>query len=1316
MSVQTDDLVMLGLGSLHDHPPNAIQPALADGIHLRIAFAPERGFPWYGYYLFRRRSQKRTPSCLGPDFKPEWKPGPWPNSRADFVRGSFSSDVRLVFSDQFAPAGRAEFDLQRRKYLRFELPPTQSACEFHVTLGMLGTKPAPETRCVDFSRLKPGVIKNPVEVGKVTFNVMENDGAPRKNGEIRMFGAVAGLVLQTRMAATLPNPASSVEVQILSSDSAAQIRALDVKGNAVDTRPVVSAPRKVQTIRLAGAGITSVQFTGTRTDVLLLRLCFTTDPPRQPLLGPIRLQAFDGPVPVATATISAAAGETATAVLAADTMTSVEIEGGPALLIDLCIVEPGSAGGNWNALLPQPLCLPVEHAAYPCPGKPATLAQAESMALGRIQYGHAADWSGQPFADLNHVLTHLVALGPTGPPMAECTMSYPAVPAPGAPAMPFTSPLDVLLVGSLHPAVAMMLGLYFVDSATPPGLPYDYMVVADHGGRFHGNPAEVLTALAAVTPTAPLPADVDVAMTFNKKRESSPPLPPPAAPEVFALPGAITGTSLTPAARNMAGLRWTIDAAADGTVLPGGPIGYHLWRFDVGANQPTAAPDPNSYNLLTADRLIIATESSLPTGATVERASDWPPFPLMAFDSGLVDGWYSYRLSSGDIFGRHSARSGTGPWLQWMPPPDPKPWYYIDPPADRQINPFAVRLIDTSPPPAPPGVEAAALDPRDPMLLKDAAYAAWFGDGTSTDWWNSSNDGDRAQRLGLRVSWRWTIDQMTQAPDTAEFRIYFYPHIDPPLPDRSDPLNWAERVYVVAYANYAALSTDANGDPVRLYDVLLPVVSPIVAGGSIFAGVPLAASEAEPVVYAHVGVSAADDKAYTADKWTTGAWGNRPGNEGRVGTPAKIYRVLRDPPPAPPAIDDSDKVWATRADYHSRSYYTFRWASNAALKAHIFRALDETLFQTDYALRPRAALSSVTPNPFPVASWDANVRAAIATALDALNSLPLVAGTDSDTVKKSKTDTAMAAYRALSNNALRVLAGLSGNEKAFSQITYIPLDPADGVNADRAGPDGSDAYQPSAALRAYQAELDGRASNRYFFRAAYVNAALTAGPLGPSSPPVYLPKVAPPRTPVITKVLGGDRAITLTWASNREPDVAEYRVYRTDDERKARDIRAMDLVATVAETQTDPALRPKELDWTDAGVAPLKSWHYRVTSRDNAQNESAPTTISIGKAFDIAPPPPPTWIDAQWIDQAGTLVVALSWNPVTAGTDVMVQRREFRPTDPWRDISQWLNTSQSTWVDAGARPYLGYTYRLRARSAAGNTNVTWSEFDVASFF
>jgi hypothetical protein len=63
MALQTNNLVMLGLGIQGDRPPNSVQPPLVDGIHLRWAFKPELGFPWYGFHLFRRSHRDGELQC-----------------------------------------------------------------------------------------------------------------------------------------------------------------------------------------------------------------------------------------------------------------------------------------------------------------------------------------------------------------------------------------------------------------------------------------------------------------------------------------------------------------------------------------------------------------------------------------------------------------------------------------------------------------------------------------------------------------------------------------------------------------------------------------------------------------------------------------------------------------------------------------------------------------------------------------------------------------------------------------------------------------------------------------------------------------------------------------------------------------------------------------------------------------------------------------------------------------------------------------------------------------------------------------------------
>jgi hypothetical protein len=54
MGLQQNGFVAVALSVRGDHPPNALQPKLPDGIHLRWGFERSHGFPWYGVYLFRR--------------------------------------------------------------------------------------------------------------------------------------------------------------------------------------------------------------------------------------------------------------------------------------------------------------------------------------------------------------------------------------------------------------------------------------------------------------------------------------------------------------------------------------------------------------------------------------------------------------------------------------------------------------------------------------------------------------------------------------------------------------------------------------------------------------------------------------------------------------------------------------------------------------------------------------------------------------------------------------------------------------------------------------------------------------------------------------------------------------------------------------------------------------------------------------------------------------------------------------------------------------------------------------------------------------
>jgi hypothetical protein len=505
--------------------------------------------------------------------------------------------------------------------------------------------------------------------------------------------------------------------------------------------------------------------------------------------------------------------------------------------------------------------------------------------------------------------------------------------------------------------------------------------------------------------------------------------------------------------------------------------------------------------------------------------------------------------------------------------------------------------------------------------------------------------------------------------------------------------SWRERFYVVPFGEHVTVTTDGAGRPLRTYDVIIPA-----ALDTLRSGLQLLTSLEQPVRYAHVGVSAADDKPHTADdpKWSTGNWGARFGNEGPVGGPAKIFVVRRTPPPAPVAPPDSERVFASPADYHSESFYTFRWAPSPSLKTHVYRALDDTLFKADWERRA-SDNRDLDPNQtqlFP-AEWNAAKRAQTANELNQLNTF----GHDADKAG------AFGVYRSLSNDALRALAGLPGNERAFTQLTIRPLDPEDPANANRLGPDNAAGFVIDPGLRAYIDTLDGRSSNRYFYRAAYVDVAHNRGLLSISSPPVWLPDVVPPRTPVITGVSAGDRQITLRWASNRESDLAEYRVYRAESEADTRDLRLMTVVQTLSVSAADVATPPAEVIWTDASVAGITDYYYRLAAADTSGKLSAPSRPFIGRAFDESRPDPPAW-DAPEVN-AATGAVTLHWSSPVADLACFVQRSPAG-AGHWMNLSGWLVRGLYVYEDADRGPGQTYDYRLLVMDARGRLNNSFN--------
>jgi hypothetical protein len=1310
---------MAGLGLLGDAPAVAEQPPCVDGVHLRWSVPRDKAFPWHGFFLFRRPSQREfRQDCVGPRLKAgEDRAGA---TEAIIGGGAFSSDAPLVFTT-VPGTGEAGLDLRLRPWLRFDLPPTRAVHRFRVTIAILPARE--ERRCIDFADLRE-LIRLPLERRGATLSAPGRRAAVTRaeRDELKILSVDGMLDI------ALQEPADWVEIELPAGLEDVSLQALDASGARLRVKPRQEKEEDGKLrLRLAASGIARLKLARRDGLIAISRFCFGTGGGRE---RAIRVEGLDrrpggylaDDALVASAMARGRPGETVSVELHADRMTGLRIGGGEAVLTDICWSEVAAdAAKGWEPVpgCPQPLALPVRHPDYPAWTGPVDLPTAEAEGLGRVFYGPAADWAGGPFAELHDMAGALVQGGPAAGAMDAPGRASPPIAGTGAPGEPKTPslpslhPLDLMMLGAVHRPIAELLGLSWTDQAARPGERWDYLVVADHAGVSGGDPFRLLKHLA----NAGFDAGTDGWIVF--RQEVAPRAPFTAPEDVVAqtLPGGPMRTSTGGLAMvaGSAGLTWP-RAASSGWLDPGSAVAHHVYRGGAGAGTNPAMP-AEATDWLTRKRPVLWSQPMTPPVTSPPRPPGWPPTDPAFLDLRLAEGWYAYQVVAVDIFGRFSPKSAFAAWWQWAPEPVPRPWYYQGSNAAAQLHPGAVRILSDMPPPAPLALEAYALDPKDQLLVQDAAYAAW----------RASLGAGGADLVGLRVRWRWSPEQQARAPNVTEFRLYW-------SPGSQQPANWGS---AAAWpTRFALCPSGANvtvaADGTRLYEMFLPT-----PGGTIFAGgVPLAPSLADPIAYAQLSVTAADAAAHAADAWPgAGPLGNRPGREGGCAPPQRVFRVWREPPPPPQPVVDSDRVYATPADWHGRSRITVRWMQQPGLSAHVFRALDEAVFEADWAAQPRAALALTDP-AFPDAAaeplWTAARKTQVKAKLDAIRAL--LPAAPSAAQRLAAKPQGLALYRALPDDALRVLANRAGNERAFVQVTVAPLSAA--AAPDRRGPDDAAGYVPSAARCASVDEVEGRATNRLLYRMRFLDPAQNRSPFGPCGTPVRLPDVVAPAAPSITRARSGERQVTLDWASNREPDLLEYRIFHAEDERAAADLRRMTLRGAVA-ADPDPANRPATVSWTDPDVPGLRDLWYRVVAVDRTDpdprggggNVSLPSPAIRLRATDTTPPVPPVIAMARWMraDAAGNLhpyadpipagaqrdpVVELAWPAAEAGVRLLVLARP-QSVGGFGPASGWLAPGSTGFIDRRARPIEPIEYRLKAVSQAGNANAVWNVVTVA---
>lgn len=1393
-------LALLTLGVVGDDRPFPdLQPKLKEGIHLRWAFQRnsnptlDRGFPWYGFYLLRRPTPTGGPAtCVASQFG-GLTAGPLTTTTLNVPLGTFESDQNLVLTDDFSPTGTVELDLSGRSSVGFKMPTSSPKRRVDVKIGFVSDFPptggdGPGNGDRPGGGLGDGGGDDPGNGGTGGGQPGGDPSGDRPGGGLGDGGGgdpdsgtdpggggggeLGGVDVSPVFCACGCGARSRVQPIVERVISLGNGTYLVTYGYRNPGSTAISLPlgplngfspspasRGQPTLFLPGThhGVFTVIFNGGPLTWNLGGIVSSTS--SASAVAPtatdgILVTAFRGLFPVAFRVLTGRAGDIVTASLTFEAIDRVTITAGPARLIDICAVASSdSASLDWAPVpnFPQPMLLPVSHAKYPLNSGAPNVVAARALAKSRISYAFpvpnssppvldTSQWDGDNFATLHELLIEIVQSGPTAG-ITDLVQTIPADPDPSDPSTSrpeiTSSSLNLLLLGASNPAVAQMLGLYWVDDATVEGQSYDYLLVADNANAANGNIATIQALVAASNFT-----NIDAYRCSGVTRSRPLPLAPPGSPEAYALPVAAVAPPAPADSAGLVGLRWQITDPVDLPHLTSNSsFLFHLWRRDFGLIDPIN-PVTSGYTRISDDPFA---PSEMRLKDPPQAITGWPTFGLFAVDGPLVEGYYGYCINGIDIFGRYSALSQPARWL--------------DVETGSLKSAAAVHLIDTTPPPPPTRVQAWVLDPADQFLIKDTKYIAW----------RASLGAGGQSTVGLRVRWSWPGRAIEQAPDTREFRIYV--QAGAALLDAGIATNWSQRVAIVrvdeniivdetvAVKNgggtsltgasasvqitvnsnngsvervdallsdspaldgvpaegleielagiaggperFTVLEIDAANKTVRLdrdpnlagvsawtlfhertYELFLPGTSLATPAALTLPTVPTLTA---PVAQGLVGVSAADDKQRNDPRETLpnpGPLVPRLGNEGDVGGPAGVYQVWRQKPAAPTAPYSQDKLLATRADFKSRSFFTLHFVKSANVATDVYRALDETLFRIDaeHTTTVRnadvAAISAATLGWFTAANAPDTARLQAAAAQ--VTAVPTTG------------------YAQLSNDALRLLASLASNAPAFTRLTTPSL-PASVT--DERGLSDSPTYDPNShpTLGGYTDTLDGRAINRYFYRTAYVDLAQNQGLMGPSTPPVYLPPTALPDAPILRRVTADANLLqlNLAWGTSRSPDVTEYRIYRTDDKARTKDVRLMELVHTAPELPL--AQRPASESWADTTVKGLITYFYRIVAVVGSDHRASEPSTALGaRAVDAGPPPVPA-LNAAWIGAGSSAQASLSW---TSSDETLLQERPASLTQ-WLDVGDWRPPGTHIVSDPQSTSIVDFQFRLLVRKYTG---------------
>ena len=566
---------MVGLGILNDVPPNhSLQPTLADGIHLRWAFERDLGFPWYGYYLFRRVHRDGNPKCLQQIITGMYQPGDLSDNKLPLTGGhQIHSDAILHLTDEFPTggAGQVEFDLDGREALCFRFAHKELVRRVDLTIGfrsssaievaaMMNEVPVAETVVMgNGGDVVTAILEfdaiNAVRIGHGPAALIDLCFVLVSDEATKGWELVPDFPYPMHLPVIHPDyPCTSANEDIEAARQLARDRVLygkpddfvlsrSIPGSGtisvVNGYPIVTGSRTRWEEELAGA-LLKVQGDSTAYTIMSV-------------VSNSKLVLSRG--------YTGASRSAAAYLICHDTFGQLHDQ-----LVHLVSGGPTSITGMAYRSIPVPVytagTVSAEYGSYTVKGF-GTNWGSELIGLNFQVDGDESIYTILEAGTYQLILDRPYS-GTTGTGKAYKIFAalMPTGSGEEAPRMPQQYPLNLVLLGALNPAMAQMVGLYWVDRTAESDLAYDYLILADHTDYFGGNPERIFSDLAeGIFP------DLNGYIVFNKEMGIPPPLDPPDDPRAYALPG---GFIYNPKeqklidAQNNAGLRWDLGMQAGG--------------------------------------------------------------------------------------------------------------------------------------------------------------------------------------------------------------------------------------------------------------------------------------------------------------------------------------------------------------------------------------------------------------------------------------------------------------------------------------------------------------------------------------------------------------------------------------------------------------------------------------------------------------------------------------------------------------------------------------------------------------------------------